>query len=125
MSMAAESIAGLWAFLGLLLAGFVITIVTAPPWTATPSADAGTLAPPEYDTPAPEQVRHDHAPRHAPGHAPARVQEAADPLPNPAYRSYSPRHVPVQQGSQGMGRPRVSGAPPWGPAPRPPGYPGN
>ena len=125
MSMAAEGVTGLWGFLALLLAGFVVTIIRAPSWTGTSEADAATLAQPEYDTPAPEQVRHDHGPRHAPGHAPVRVPEAVDPLPNPAYRSYTPRHVPVQQTGQGMGRPKVSGAPPWGPAPRPPGYPGN
>ncbi len=123
MSMAADSIAGLWAFLALLLAGFMVTIIRAPSWTGTSSAEAATLAEPEYDSPAPDQVKHEHAPRHAPGHAPAREQGAAL---APAYQPYTPRHVPVQTtASQGNARPKVVGSPPWGPAPRPPDYPGS
>ena len=123
MSMA-DGLAALWALLALLLAGFVITIIRGPSWTGTSSAEAAALAQPEHDTPAPEQVRHDHAPRHAPGRAPAHAQDAIAPLPSP-YRAYAPRHIPVQPTSQGAARPKVSGSPPWGPAPRPPDYLGN
>ncbi len=122
MSLAAEGIAGLWAFLALLLAGFVISIIRAPSWSGTAPADSATLADLEFDAPAPEQVRHDHAPRHAPGHAPAHAQDVVVPLPGPARRAYTPRHIPVQPSSQDATRPRVSGSPPWGPAPRPPDY---
>jgi hypothetical protein len=123
MSKASEGIAALWAFLTLLLAGFLGTIIRAPSWTGTSSAEAVTPAETGYEFPAPELVRQEHAPRHAPGHAPGSAPDAALP---PAYRSYTPRHVPLQPvAGQGTNRPKISGSPPWGPAPRPPDYPGN
>jgi hypothetical protein len=118
---ATHIIDGLLAFFTLLLVGFVLTIVRAPAWTGTASGESEQLAQPEYPLPAPEPVRPDHPPRHAPGHAPAFTPEAGSPMP-PVYRAYTPRHLPVQPPSDGGGRPKVSGTPPWGPAPRPPGY---
>ncbi|MGO8960130.1 MAG: hypothetical protein ACLQFR_22580 [Streptosporangiaceae bacterium] len=119
--MSADSIEALWALLALLLAGFVVTIIRAPSWTGTSSAEADSLEESEYDFPPPEPVRHEHAPRHAPGRAPAHAQDAMSAMP-PAYRAYTPRHIPVQPTSQSTARPKVTGSPPWGPAPRPPDY---
>jgi hypothetical protein len=118
---ATHFIYGLLAFFTFLLVGFVLAIISAPSWTAATSAEGEPLAQPDYPVPAPEPVRPDHPPRHAPGHAPAFTPDAGSPLP-PVYRAYTPRHLPVQPPSDGGGRPKVSGSPPWGPAPRPPGY---
>jgi hypothetical protein len=118
---ATHIIEGLVAFFTLLLVGFVLTIVRSQAWIAAPSAESEPLAQPEFPAPGPEPVRADHAPRHAPGREPAFTREAVSPLP-PVYRAYTPRHLPVPQASDNSGRPKVSGSPPWGPAPRPPGY---
>jgi hypothetical protein len=67
-------------------------------------------------------VRHASLPADArlqngyPGHAgPA---DATSPIPRPTIRYATPRHA------VGLARPpKVSGSPPWGPAPRPPGMP--
>lgn len=115
-----EALVGFFTF---LLAVFVIRIFLAPSWTPTTSSEDAPLAQPEYPAPAPERVPPDHAPRHAPGRAPTFTPDARSPMP-PAYRPYTPRHVPVQPPSDGGGggRPKISGSPPWGPAPRPPDY---
>jgi hypothetical protein len=66
-------------------------------------------------TPAPQPGRHHVGPRTvAPAPLPVRV-----PSQQPGYAA---RHAPSGAPSQGTpDRPRVTGGPPWGPAPRPPG----
>jgi hypothetical protein len=66
-------------------------------------------------TPVPQSGRHHVGPRPvAPAPLPVRV-----PSQQPGYAA---RHAPSAAPSQGApDRPRVTGGPPWGPAPRPPG----
>jgi hypothetical protein len=95
----------LLALLGLLLLISLAAIVAAPAWSPPPQADRDAQQPRPV---TPGQVS---APRHS--RADATANGVADlgavtapglPFPEPVVR-----------------RPRVSGGPPWGPAPRPPG----
>lgn len=106
------------AVLILLLAASLLAVARMPPWTGTTVEDTpGPLAgqePARAGPPAPLPQRARHAPAEPgasplPVRAPGRSGRAA-----PA----TPSTVPPPDGSW---RPRVSGGPPWEPAPRPPG----
>ena len=96
----------------LLLAASLLAVIRMPPWTGTTAADA----------PGPDQ---EPAPAQPP---PQRGQPAAArpgaPLPVRA-PGQSGRTAPAATSAvpppDGSWRPPVSGGPPWGPAPRPPG----
>ena len=106
------------AVLLLLLAASLLAVIRMPPWTGTTTEDTpGPLAsqeparagPPD---PLPQRTRYALA---KPGAAPLPVR-----APGRSGRTApaAPSGVPPPDGSW---RPRVSGGPPWGPAPRPPG----
>jgi hypothetical protein len=135
-AIADDSVLGFLAFLALLLVLALITIIRfepperayaaeepaqaeAPaPW---PQSIPGPLPVPRRVTPAPQPVRRHVAP--APQPRPRPVARAPLPVRVPGQQpGYSARHAPSSAASQGTPeRPRVTGGPPWGPAPRPPG----
>lgn len=106
------------ALLILLLAASLLAVIRMPPWTGTTAEDTpGPLTgqervPADGTEPLPQRVRY------------AAAEPGAGPLPvrAPGQSSWtapvSPSAVPPPDGSW---RPRVSGGPPWDPAPRPPG----
>lgn len=135
-----DSLVGFLAFLVLLLALSLITIIRIkpPPPQRGPAADEPVQAPvpmpafrsPGYPAPEPRQRRV------PPGPLPVRPVAQRPVGQQPGYAArHAPREVPGQDAVPGQGaapgqgavpgqgtaaRPRVSGAPPWGPAPRPP-----
>jgi hypothetical protein len=106
------------AVLILLLAASLLAVIRMPPWTGTTAEDPpgplggqepGRAGPPD---PLPHRARSAAA---EPGTAPLPVRAPGQSgWTGPAV----PGAVPPPDGSW---RPRVSGGPPWGPAPRPPG----
>lgn len=121
-----EAIQGFLSFLVLTLLMMIFVIIRVPAPVHRPAAEDGTSAPPV--TPA--------APMFAPpvtAVAPrltATRSGAAAPPPasalgqpgraRPAGARYTPRHAP-DAGRGTIRRSKVSGSPPWGPAPMPPG----
>ena len=114
-ALANDSLVGFLAFLALLLVLALIAIVRLEPPERQPAAeDAAPAAGPAFRAPV--------LPPPALGQRPA----AAVPLPvrtpgQSDQRGYAARHAPGTAPDQRIAeRPRVSGGPPWGPAPRPP-----
>jgi hypothetical protein len=103
------------AALILLLMASLLAVIRMKPWTATtaedtpgPDQEAAPIRPAE---PLPQRIRYAPAepgaplPVRAPGQSGWTAPAAPTPVPPP----------------DGSWRPQVSGGPPWGPAPRPPG----
>jgi len=103
------------AALILLLAASLLAVIRMPPWTGSTADDnSGPLPGPEPPPiasadPRPPRVRYPPGAAPLPVRAPGRSGWIA-----PAAAG----QVPPPDGSW---RPRVSGGPPWDPAPRPPG----
>jgi hypothetical protein len=140
-AIADDSLIGFLAFLGLLLVLAIIAIVRFEPPERTSMADepaqaaSPALAPAHWalagPTPLSGQRRVAPAPQSGRHHVAAASQSrprpvAPAPLPVrvPGQQpGYAARHAPGVAPSQGTPeRPGVTGGPPWGPAPRPPGH---
>jgi hypothetical protein len=116
--MANEAVLIFTAVLILLLAASLQAVIRMPPWTGTTTEDTpGPLAGQEPARAGPP----DPFPQRA-QYAPAEPGAARLPVRAPGQSGWTapaaPSAVPPPDGSW---RPRVSGGPPWGPAPRPPG----
>jgi hypothetical protein len=105
-------------FLTLLLVTFVGAVIvapSAPPGTGSPEAPAGEApAPPGLEAPMPPV----HAPVPLPRRQPLTTATAA------GTTRWSDASAPTNAPPpvyNGVRRPTVSGSPPWGPAPKPPG----
>ena len=116
MSLATLRADGMLAVLGLLLlllVMLIVTIIRQPRWVPGPTEEDGTSEPGQPD-PAPLR-----------GMLPA-AAEASQPAPPaaPAATGYPARHLryPEPASAWGSGA-RITGGPPWGPAPRPPARP--
>jgi hypothetical protein len=98
----------------LSLAAAVVVLLVLVWALASPFWQIPDEAPPVRHAPPPADARPQT--NGYPGHAgPA---DATSPIPRPTIRYATPRHA------AGLSRlPKVSGSPPWGPAPRPPGLP--
>ena len=102
----------------LLLAASLLAVIRTPPWTGTTAEDTpGPLTghepvPAGAAEPLPQRIRYASA---EPGAAPLPVRAPGQ---SGWTAPASPSAVPPPDGSW---RPRVSGGPPWNPAPRPPG----
>jgi hypothetical protein len=135
-----DILVGFLAFLALLLVLALIAIIRFQPPERTPVAEEPSQATVPPPTPAhwvpgvpappsgqrrigpPAQPRQRHvAP--APQPRPRPVSPAPLPVRVPGQQAgYAARHAPGPAPSQSTAeRPRVTGGPPWGPAPRPPG----
>jgi len=107
-------------FLTVLLAVSLVAVIRIPPWTGPPPTEStgDRLDQPQFRTARPAPGRYGPAQPARPMSAPPR--ESAQPgQPRQAGRA---RRV----GAHRMGvmkTPQVSGSPPWGPAPKPPGVP--
>jgi hypothetical protein len=116
--MANEAVLIFNAVLILLLAASLLAVIRMPPWTGTTTED--TPGPPAGQEPA-RAGPPGPFPQHA-QYAPAEPGAASLPVRAPGQSGWTapaaPSAVPPPDGSW---RPRVSGGPPWGPAPRPPG----
>jgi hypothetical protein len=140
-AIADDSLIGFLAFLGLLLVLALIAIVRFEPPERTSIAEepaqAASPAPAPANwalagatpqsgqrrmVPAAQSGRH-----HVAAASPSRPRPVA-PAPLPVrvpgqQPGYSARHAPGAGPGQGSpDRPRITGGPPWGPAPRPPGH---
>lgn len=117
-----DSLVGFLALLVLLLALALIAIIRFEPPERGPIAEetAQAAMPAQAAVPAPAY--------RAPG-LPTRPSGQRQVVPTPLpvrpvgqQSAYTARHAPGPVRSQGAAeRPRISGGPPWGPAPRPPG----
>jgi hypothetical protein len=137
-----DSLLGFLALLALLLVLALIAIIRFEPperaYAAEEPAQAAVPAPavepprwapgvpapqpgPRRVAPAPQPGRHHVAPASQP--RPRPVTPVPLPVRVPGQQpGYTARHAPNAASSQGTPeRPRVTGGPPWGPAPRPPG----
>lgn len=113
-----DSLVGFLVFLVLLLALALIAIIRLEPpergsaAEETPHAPAPASAFRAPEPPAPEFGQRPVSPAPLPRRSVGRFDQPG----------YTARHAPGPAPSQGTpDRPRVSGGPPWGPAPRPPG----
>jgi len=121
-----DSLVGFLAFLVLLLAMTLIAIIRIKPPERGSVAEEPVEAPvPMPHFRAPELPTPDYGPRRVPS-VPESGQRRIPPEPLPVrpvgqQTGYTARHAPGAVPGQGTAaRPRVSGGPPWGPAPRPP-----
>jgi predicted lipid-binding transport protein (Tim44 family) len=140
-AIADDILLGFLAFLGLLLALALIAIVTFEPPERTSIAEepaqaaSPALAPANWAiaVPTPQSGQRRVAPATQSGrhHVAAASQSRLRPVAPPPLPvrvpgqqpGYAARHAPGAGPNQGTPeRPRVSGGPPWGPAPRPPGH---
>lgn len=105
------------AVLILLLAASLLAVIRMPPWTGTTAEDhPGPLpsqepAPLASADPLPQRSRY----------APAEPSGGPLPVRAPGQSGWTAPAAPSMPPPDGSWRPRVSGSPPWGPAPRPPG----
>jgi hypothetical protein len=106
------------AVLILLLAVSLLAVIRMPPWTGTTAEDTPGSRPGQEPAPGGPG---DPLPQHA-RYASAEPGGVPLPVRAPGQSGWTapaaPSPGPLPDGSW---RPRVSGGPPWGPAPRPPG----
>jgi hypothetical protein len=126
---------GFIAALALLLAASILVVIRQPPWVPPPPADE-TGGPPRGPAPAerwpaypaPSYGRHSAGPTAGPtAGLPARPRPAPLPVRQPVQSGWpqpaGPGNLVGQESLAGPNGepPPVTGGPPWGPAPRPPG----
>lgn len=123
MSLATLRADGILAVLGilvLLLVMSIIAIIRQPRWLPE-AADEDAAADPEAPAAAAPGTRQPAGQEVSRSAQPAGAMAAA----MAGQADYPPRHIrDAEPGFSTAGRPKVTGGPPWGPAPRPPGvYP--
>lgn len=120
-ALANEAVLGFNVLLILLLAASLSAVIRQPPYTGSTAADDTRSPLPGQETmlagpgePLPHRVPRGPVPEE-PGRGPLPVR-----APGPSGWGAPPPSAPVPR-PDGTWRPVVSGGPPWGPAPRPPG----
>lgn len=108
----------LLAFLVLLLVLMLIAVLRLPPPSYSPPDEDHQPGPAAAAAPAPWPV----PPPGMPGSAGSGPALPADAMARLDQGGYTARHAPrLPSGPDPARSPKVSGSPPWGPAPRPPG----
>jgi hypothetical protein len=140
-ALATDGTSGFVVLLAVLLAAMLVAVIRAPRWDGSPSEDAEEDAarPPPAAPASSRSVPAPFRPADAQARAAAAIARAAavlpatpapDPQPGeaattplPAVATGQPGHgrYPVRHVTGTLPRPQVSGGPPWGPAPKPPG----
>jgi hypothetical protein len=121
-----DGIPFLLGLLVLLLVAMLVAVIRLPPWAGPePDEDDQPGRPAAPARPAPAAPA--RAPRavRLPGEPAGAIfppSPPADAAGQPDQTGYTPRHAPGLGPGQDPARPpKVTGSPPWGPAPRPPG----
>lgn len=116
-----EAIQGFLSFLVLTLLMMIFVIIRVPAPVHRPAAEDGTAAPTLAPPVTPAAPRLTATRSRAAAASPPSAGAPGQPgRARPVGARYTPRHAP-DAGRGTIRRSKVSGSPPWGPAPMPPG----